>query len=151
MYFPTNAGDSVALINAPWLISVRAMSPGQIKPLRNWPSRCNDHHEALHICTRVYAYLRRTRQRTACMEQRRNWSRNKQERRDTRASSATYDEDRCQRWLGTGVNGKTTKCFRWCRRRFKYTRDKYTNLGVASCGRFKNCSNDTKIWKTSER
>jgi len=30
---------------------------------------------------------------------------------------------RCQRWLGTGVNSKTTKRFRWWRGLFKYSRD----------------------------
>jgi hypothetical protein len=129
MYFPTNTGDSVVLINVPWPISAHAMSPGQIK-LRNWSSLCNDYHKILHIY--AYLYLHRNRRglhraATKLVAQ--------QKRHDTYASS-TYDEDRCQRQFGTGVNGKTTKRFRWWHRRFKYTRDEYANLDVTSCERF---------------
>lgn len=52
MHFPTNAGDSVVLVNVPWPISAHAMSLGQIK-LRNWPSHCSGHHARFCIFMRA--------------------------------------------------------------------------------------------------
>lgn len=54
MHFPTNAGDSVVLVNVPWPISAHEMSLGQIK-LRNWPSHCCGHHA--RFCIFMYTLV----------------------------------------------------------------------------------------------
>ena len=118
MDFPTNAGDSVIRVNVPQPINGHAMSLGQIKQ-RNWPSYCS-------AATRFYMFMHLY----TCVESTfRAWNSDEIGRVAGDGMIHVVHQqwgDRCQRWLKTGVNGKTTKCFRWWRRRFKYSTD--TNL-----------------------